>query len=133
MGPGFLEYWGTTCKMDWRIVPVHYDNPTPFWEGTRQCRRSLKNTSNGTRLYSNYYDAGKDVGELPCGGCKSCQRAHEQWSRFEEDIDDVVSLAVRETKCCMEDSKSDKVTEESNWCWSFSQKELREAQKMIRI
>lgn len=60
------------------------------------------------------YDAGKDVKELPCGGCKYCQKAHGQWSRFEEDIDDVVTLAVRETKCGMEDSKSNKVTEECN-------------------
>lgn len=29
----------------------------------------------------------------------------------------------------MEDSKSDKVTEECNWCGSFSLKELREAQE----
>lgn len=72
------------------------------------------------------YDAGKDVSELPCGGCKYCQKAHVQWSRFEEDIHDVVPLAVRETKC-MEDSKSDKVTEGCNWCGSFSLKELREA------
>lgn len=48
---------------------------------------------------------------------------------FEEDTDDVVPLAARETKCCMEDAKSDKVTEGCNWCESFSHKELREAQE----
>lgn len=35
------------------------------------------------------YDAGKDVGELLCGGCNYCQKAQSR-SRFEEDIDDVV-------------------------------------------
>lgn len=65
-----------------------------------------------TEPHCNCYDAWKDVSEVPCGGCKYCQRAHEQWSKFEEDIDDVVPLAVRETKCCMEDFKSDKVIED---------------------
>ena len=41
------------------------------------------------------YTANRDPSSLPCGGCKYCQRAHDQWSRFEDDIDDVVSLAVK--------------------------------------
>lgn len=69
------------------------------------------------------------ISELPCGGCKYCQKAHEQRSRFKEDIGDVVPLAVRETKFFMEDSKSDKVTEGCNWCGSFSHKKLREDQE----
>ncbi len=32
---------------------------------------------------------------LPCGGCAYCLRAHKQWSRFDDDVDDVVPLAVR--------------------------------------
>ena len=38
----------------------------------------------------------RNISDLPCGGCKYCQKIHNQWSRFGEDIDDVVSLAVRE-------------------------------------
>ena len=41
------------------------------------------------------YRAGIDLVSLPCGGCKFCSRAHHQWSRFQEDVDDVVPLAVR--------------------------------------
>lgn len=41
------------------------------------------------------YQAGKDLSSLPCGGCPHCQKAHQQWSRFEEDVDDVIPLAIR--------------------------------------
>lgn len=44
----------------------------------------------------NCYYAGCTVETLPCGGCSFCTRAHEQWSRFEEDVDDVVPLSVKE-------------------------------------
>ena len=36
----------------------------------------------------NYYSYGCDIQDLPCGGCKYCVRANEQW-------DDIVPLAVR--------------------------------------
>ena len=41
------------------------------------------------------YKAGSEPETLPCGGCKYCTRAHNQWSRFEEDVDYVVPLAVK--------------------------------------
>ena len=40
------------------------------------------------------YRAGSDT-KLPCAGCKYCLRAHNQWSRFSEGVDDIVPLAVR--------------------------------------
>ena len=40
------------------------------------------------------YHAGEDLASLPCGGCPYCTRAHKQWSRFEEEVDDVVPLAI---------------------------------------
>ena len=46
--------------------------------------------------YCDCYNAGKEISSLPCGGCKFCKRAQEQWSSFEEDVDDVVPLAVRQ-------------------------------------
>lgn len=39
--------------------------------------------------------AGKNISDLPCGGCQHCQRLHDHWERFEEDVDDVMPLAVR--------------------------------------
>jgi len=45
--------------------------------------------------YCNCYQAGVSVASLPCGGCRFCTRAHEQWARFEDDVDDVIPLAVR--------------------------------------
>jgi len=41
------------------------------------------------------YRAGVDVSTLPCGGCKFCQRAQEQWATFEEEIDYVTPLVIR--------------------------------------
>ncbi|CAG2251987.1 unnamed protein product [Mytilus edulis] len=42
------------------------------------------------------YNAGADVENLPCKGCQYCQRAHTQWSRFLNDVDDVIPLAKRQ-------------------------------------
>ena len=40
--------------------------------------------------YCEYYESGTDLKLLPCGGCKFCTRAHNQWSRF-----DVIPLTVQ--------------------------------------
>ncbi|CAC5423883.1 unnamed protein product [Mytilus coruscus] len=40
------------------------------------------------------YNAGADVENLPC--CQYCQRAHTKWSRFLNDVDDVIPLAKRQ-------------------------------------
>jgi len=42
------------------------------------------------------YRAGAKVEDLPCGGCAYSQRCQSQWARFEEDVDDVVPIAVRQ-------------------------------------
>ncbi|VDI23541.1 Hypothetical predicted protein [Mytilus galloprovincialis] len=46
--------------------------------------------------YCDCYNAGADVENLPCKGCQYCQRAHTQWSRFLNDVDDVIPLAKRQ-------------------------------------
>ena len=45
--------------------------------------------------YCDCYKVGQNLNSLPCGGCKFCKRAQQQWARFEEDVDDVIPLAVR--------------------------------------
>ena len=41
------------------------------------------------------YLAGAKLETLPCGGCVYCSKLHDSWERFQEDVDDVVPLAVR--------------------------------------
>ena len=41
------------------------------------------------------YQAGTDLKNLKCGGCPYCTREHHQWSRFDEEVDDVVPLSFR--------------------------------------
>ena len=39
------------------------------------------------------YGAGRRLEELPCGGCRYCARAHENWAAFTDDVDEAVPLA----------------------------------------
>ncbi|CAC5406966.1 unnamed protein product [Mytilus coruscus] len=41
------------------------------------------------------YQAGLNPTTLPCHGCGYCTRAHEQWSRFGNYVDDVIPLATK--------------------------------------
>ena len=41
------------------------------------------------------YQAGVPVCLLPCGGCGYCTKIHNQWQRFEDEVDDVVPLVIR--------------------------------------
>ena len=45
--------------------------------------------------YCNCYHAGCNLESLPCGGCKYCTHVQKKWSKFEDDVDDVVPLALR--------------------------------------
>ena len=65
------------------------------------------------------YRAGASLTSLPCGGCRYCTRAHQQWSRFEEDVDDVVPLSLRSIS-----GGPDNIY----WGPAYSSKQLRESQ-----
>ena len=76
------------------------------------------------------YMAGSKVEELPCGGCRYCRRAHQQWVRFNDDVDDVIPLAVRSVDL---DSSHQSIPDSesrpsSNWVESLSSFQLRQAQ-----
>ena len=40
------------------------------------------------------YDANLPVEALPCGGCKYCTKQHEQWSDFNNTVDDIIPLSL---------------------------------------
>ena len=65
----------------------------------RQCRKH-SNADALSRIQDllepcDCYQAGTDLKNLKCGGCPYCTRAHHQWSRFDEEVDDVVPLSFR--------------------------------------
>ena len=45
------------------------------------------------------YRPGRDISTLPCSRfgeeCRYCRRAHDQWTRFEEEVDDVIPLSSK--------------------------------------
>jgi hypothetical protein len=58
--------------------------------------------------------------DLPCGGCKFCLRARQQWETFEKDVDCVVPLTIG------------RITEEEinsrEWVQTYTSKDLQEEQ-----
>ena len=63
------------------------------------------------------YKAGVKIEELPCGGCRFCVRMQDKWGKFEEEVDDVVPLAVREVGL-----------EPRGWVENYTKEELRKVQ-----
>ena len=77
----------------------------------------------------NYYEAGKEVSSLPCGGCPYCTKLHNQWGAFESEVDYVVSLAARQLGVSSDVNGT--MTEDcssSNYMQQYSSQELRESQ-----
>ena len=70
---------------------------------------------------SDCYRAGSDPKSLPCAGCKHCLRAHNQWSRFSEEVDDV-PLAVRTVNLVKPVSRS------VPWITGYTTSEMSEIQ-----
>ena len=62
--------------------------------------------------YCPNYSHSAKLEDLPCRGCAFCSRAQKQWARFEDDIEDVLPLSVRQV----------------SWCSSLDRKELRQEQ-----
>ena len=63
------------------------------------------------------YKAGVKIEELPCGGCRFCVRMQDKWGKFEEEVDDVVPLAVREVGL-----------EPGGWVENYTKEEIRKVQ-----
>ena len=46
----------------------------------------------------NCYEAGEEVGSLPCCGCPYYTKLHMQWGKFEEEVDYAVPQVVRQLR-----------------------------------
>ena len=44
------------------------------------------------------YRADVEPSDLPCGGCRHCQKAHTMWKDFHDNVDDVGSLVRSQTE-----------------------------------
>ena len=71
-----------------------------------------------------HYRAHIPLEQLPCKGCKYCQRIHKKWQQFEEDVDYVVPLSVRSIK----DSK-DEDLDSTLWIRQYTSVNLKNMQR----
>ena len=78
-----------------------------------------------TLVQCNYYSYGCAVQDLPCAGCKYCVRANEQWDRFHNEVDDIVSLAVRQIS---HDESDIEPHEDVTWVKKYTAQDLRKMQ-----
>ena len=69
------------------------------------------------------YQDGVPLSDLPCGGCRFCKRAQQQWSSFKDDVDYVVPLTIRNLNV------EDEGLVHPNWCGAYTQEELRQKQR----
>lgn len=69
------------------------------------------------------YNAGAELESLPCGGCSYCQKVHQNWHKFEEEVDDVVPLAVRTVNMNVSQT-SDSNNSFQSWTDQYSPAEL---------
>ena len=63
----------------------------------------------------NYYKPDIKLEDLPCGGCNFCRKLDQQWSKFENDVNDVIPLAIRRIH-------------NPSWCFSYTCEEMRNMQ-----
>lgn len=47
--------------------------------------------------FCRYFKSGVALASLPCGGCKFCARADQQWSLFHQEVDEAVNLTTGNT------------------------------------
>ena len=57
--------------------------------------------------FCNCYTAGSKPELLPCHPCHFCAKAHSQWERFYEDVDDVLPLAIKHSVSSVRQVHSD--------------------------
>ena len=100
-----------------RAESVRHDCPTLTWKkhGNTDGLSIIPDETG----FSNCYQAGVDLADLPCQGCKFCTRAHQQWSRFESDV---VPLAIRTVSVSPDEL-------DVRWIHSYTEEELSQLQR----
>ena len=78
----------------WLEVLSQFNMTILHHAGSKHCNADPLSRIPDDTNYCNCYQAGVNPEVLPCQGCKYCTRAQRQWSRFEEEVDDVIPLAV---------------------------------------
>ena len=88
----FKEPQGQLAR--WLEELSQYDMEIQYRPGSKHC-----NADALSRLPQKgpcpQFRVGIDLTELPCGGCPYCTRAHSNWARFAQEVDDVVPLAQK--------------------------------------
>ena len=75
-----------------------YDMVILHRKGTEHVNADARSRIPEDLPFCNCYTAGCNPENLPCAadGCMFCPRIHEQWARFEDDVDNVIPLSVRQ-------------------------------------
>ena len=81
----------------WLEELSQYDMVIQHRPGSKHVNANALSRRPDTLEYCNCYEAGTTLESLPCGGCPSCSCLHNQWAWFEDDVDDVVPLALRQS------------------------------------
>ncbi|CAC5399678.1 unnamed protein product [Mytilus coruscus] len=83
-------------------------------------------TLQASAVKSNNTEIRADLSSLPCKGCAYCSRAQRTWGKFENDVDDVVPLAVQSIQHQLQDDIS---IQESNWMKGWSLEDIKKEQE----
>ena len=71
-----------------------YNFKVIYWHDTEQNSVDALSRKEDNLAPCNCYRAGTRIEDLPCGGCHYCSKVHRQWVRLNDNVDDVVPLAV---------------------------------------
>ena len=125
---GFKNIEGQLAR--WLEELSQYDVTIQHRSGKKHQNADGLSRMSTTDLSCDCYNAGCDVSKLPCGGCSYCRRMNAQWERFQEDVDDVIPLAVR----TLQETDKPKETlntidkDACNWASALTDEEIRDAQ-----
>ena len=80
----------------WMEELAQYDMVILHRKGTKHTNADALSRIPSDVPLCNCYTTGCDMKSLPCGGCKFCIHVQSQWEKFEDDVDDILPLAVRQ-------------------------------------